>query len=98
MERTYPIIIIYNGELDLIEQACDIDSALYGFNQQQKDEIIMLDKVHGYQTLSGVQTPPLNAKELAYLVKDYLAKEGQCCLGKIDSLTPAQAFTLLAID
>lgn len=98
MSDFQPLLLIYNHEIDIIEQASDINELLYSMGEKQKETVVLLGKNTGYTTLAGNQAEALSGEELAELVKQYLAKEGQCCLGKIATLTPAQAFTLLAID
>ncbi|MFY8328738.1 DUF4144 family protein [Pseudoalteromonas sp. ZZD1] len=98
MSDFQPQLLIYNDEIDIIEHESDINDLLYSVDDKQKETVVLLDKKRGYLTLAGRQAKERSSEELAELVKNYLVKEGQCCLGKIDTLTPAQAFTLLAID
>lgn len=98
MSDFQPLLLIYDDEIDIIKHANDINELLYGMGEKQKETVVLLGKNTGYTNLSGHQTKALSNEELAELIKHYLAKEGQCCLDKIATLTPAQAFTLLAID
>jgi len=98
MSHFQPLILIYNQEIDIIEQPSDLENLLYGISKNQQEEVVLLDKKTGYKKLNNTPSQALSSSELAILVKEYLAKEGQCCLAKIDHLTPAQAFDLLAID
>ncbi|GAB0109907.1 hypothetical protein [Pseudoalteromonas distincta] len=95
MTSTYPKIIISNNEIELIEHANDLYDFTYNLDEQQKFKVIVLDMFAGYQSLSGEEKKPLKEAELGHLVKVHLAKEGQCCLDKINNLTPEQAFKLL---
>lgn len=96
MSISYPQIIIYNNEIELIEHANDLQDFIYTMEASEQQKVIILDKISGYQSLSGHSLTALSASQLAELVKEYLAKEGQCCLSKIEQLTPDQAFRLLA--
>jgi len=98
MSDFQPLILIYNHEIDIIEEPSDLENLLYGMSEIQQKDVVLLDKTENYKTLNNVPLPALSSSELATLVKHYLAKEGQCCLAKIDHLTPAQAFDLLAIN
>lgn len=98
MSQFDPLILIYNHEIDIIGEPSDLENLLYGMSESQQKEVILLDKKARYKTLKNTPSQALSSSDLATLVKHYLAKEGQCCLAKIDHLTPAQAFDLLAID
>ncbi|KTF12166.1 hypothetical protein [Pseudoalteromonas sp. H105] len=98
MSNFQPLILIYNQEIDIIEEPSDLENLLYGMSETQQKDVVLLDKTASYRTLKNIPLPALSSRELATLVKHYLAKEGQCCLAKIDHITPAQAFDLLAIN
>ncbi|MCK8127876.1 hypothetical protein CWB77_08530 [Pseudoalteromonas sp. S1610] len=96
MSISYPLIIIYNNEIELLEHADELHDFIYTMDVNEQKNVVILDKVSGYQGLNGDAHNALSAIQLAQLVKEYLAKEGQCCLSKIEQLTPDQAFMLLA--
>ncbi len=96
MSISYPQIIIYNDEIELMEHANDLQDFIYTMEASEQQKVIILDKISGYQGLNGDAHKALSAIQLAQLVKEYLAKEGHCCLSKIEQLTPEQAFRLLA--
>lgn len=95
---SYPKIIIYNEEIEIVHQQSDVDCFLYGIREGEQKNVRVLEADGTYHTLLGKACQPLSADELGLYVKHYLANEGQCCLSKIQQLSPQQAFDLLAIN
>ncbi|WP_404341190.1 DUF4144 family protein [Pseudoalteromonas mariniglutinosa] len=94
----FPYLLSCENELEVINSQQDLDDYLYGLTDNQQQHSVILNRAGQYFDLSYNSTAALSDTELARRVTLYLAKEGHCCLTKITTLTPAQAFTLLAID
>lgn len=97
MNSTYPKIIIFDNDIELIEQIDELHNYVYNLDEKQRGKVIILDRLNGYKTLEGKIHTPIDATTLGSLVKVYLAKEGHCCLSKITTLTVEQAFNLLEL-
>ncbi|MGO2130273.1 MAG: DUF4144 family protein [Pseudoalteromonas prydzensis] len=95
MSLSFPLIISDRNELEIIEDQQSLDDYLYGLTAEQRQQSIIFNQQGTYQDLTFTNVKPLSAAELARRVSHYLAKEGHCCLTKITSLTPAQAFYLV---
>lgn len=91
----YPKIIIYNEEIEVVEQPTEVDDFLYGMNKNELLQIRVLERDGNYHTLDGTPCQALSREKLTQYVKQYLANEGHCCLSKIEQLTTQQAFNLL---
>lgn len=96
MTTSFPQIIIYNEEIEVIENTQDFQYFIHSMSATEQQKIVILNQMFEYQNINGESLTPLSANQLAQLVKEYLAKEGHCCLSKIQQLTPSQAFMLLA--
>lgn len=95
MTTSFPQIIIYNEEIEVIENTQDFQYFIHSISATEQQKIVILNQMFEYQNINGESLTPLSANQLAQLVKEYLAKEGHCCLSKISSLTPEQAFNLV---
>ncbi len=94
----FPQLIIFNDELELADNDKERADLLYGLSNLELQEVVILNHHHQYTYFNNNSCDAITATKLAELVKSYLHKEGHCCLAKIDTLTPAQAFALVAID
>lgn len=94
----FPQLIIFDNELEVAENQKERADLLYSLNELELKSVIILNYQLQYTQLNNKPCNAISAKELADLVKDYLHKEGHCCLAKIDSLTPKQAFALITLD
>ncbi|MGO2010629.1 DUF4144 family protein [Pseudoalteromonas sp.] len=94
----FPQFIIFNNELEVAKSEKERADLLYGLNDLEQQSVVILNYQQQYTQLNNKPCNAISAKELADLVKDYLHKEGHCCLAKIDSLTPEQAFALVALN
>lgn len=98
MSISYPQIIIYNEEIEVIENTQDFQYFIHSMSATEQQKVAILNQVFEYKNINGESLTPLSANQLAQLVKEYLAKEGHCCLSKISSLTPEQAFNLVNLS
>lgn len=94
----FPQLVIVNNELEVAENTQERADLLYGLSKLELQEVVILNHQHQYTHFNNTPCDAIAANKLAELVKDYLHKEGHCCLSKIDTLTPAQAFALVALD
>lgn len=94
----YPQLVIVDNELDIAADPQQQSDLLFHLGKEQLNDVLLLTSQFKYVNLAGEIQPPATPQQLASWVTAYLEQEGHCCLAKINELTPAQAFQLLAID
>jgi hypothetical protein len=97
MLNSYPQLLVIYNELEIAHNQQEQQECLHSVTQSELSDVRVLNKQGDYLNLQGTVCPKLNGEQLAQLVTAYLLNEGQCCLGKIKTLSTAQAFDLLEL-
>ena len=97
MLNSFPQLLIVYNELEIAHDKQEQEACLHSVTQSELSDVRVLNKQGDFLNLQGTACPKLNGEQLAQLVTAYLLNEGQCCLGKIKTLSAAQAFDLLGL-
>lgn len=97
MLNSYPQLLVIYNELEIAHNQQEQQECLQSVMQSELSDVRVLNKQGNYLDLQGNVYPDPSGEQLAQLVTAYLLNEGQCCLGKIKTLSPTQAFDLLGL-
>lgn len=97
MLNSYPQLLVIYNELEIAHNQQEQQECLHSVMQSELSDVRVLNKQGNYFDLQGTVYPDPSGEQLAQLVTAYLLNEGQCCLGKIKTLSPAEAFELLGL-
>ncbi|MEL0632244.1 hypothetical protein V6237_05635 [Pseudoalteromonas carrageenovora] len=97
MLNSFPQILVIYNELEIAHNQQEQQECLHSVTQSELNDVRVLNKQGNYLDLQGTACPAPSREQLAQLVTAYLLNEGQCCLGKIKTLSTSQAFDLLGL-
>jgi hypothetical protein len=98
MLNQFPQLVILYDDLEVVHSVQERAEYLHSVAADDLSQVLIVNKQAQYFTLANTLSEPLSSAQLATRVTNYLLNEGHCCLSKITSLTPQQAFALLEID
>ncbi|WP_249931458.1 hypothetical protein [Pseudoalteromonas sp. S1610] len=70
MSISYPLIIIYNNESELLEHADELHDFIYSMDVNEQKNVFIVYKLSFYQGLYGYGHNALSSLHLAQLVKE----------------------------